>query len=612
MTAPPFDAVAVLEGGVRVRARDGVMLATDVYRPALGGAPAPGRFPVLLERTPYGKRRTVLNQAGDYFARAGYVVVMQDVRGRFESDGEWSFLSEQEGPDGFDTLEWIVDQPWCDGRIGTMGLSYSTATQQALAVLHPPGLRSQFLADGGFDYFHRTLRHSGAFELGVLLPYVVRLAREGPDLASDPAGREAFERELDGLRPWLARLPLRKGESFLRHAPREERWFFDMLHTSRRTAYWTQPTLSLRDHAVRYPDIPIAFQTSWYGHHVWATAEKFRALREGRTSPMKLWIGPWLHGYDDYARPCAGAADFGPEAPIDFNALRLRWFDATLKGEDDGILGGPSVRLFVLGGGTGRRTPGDSGRIDHGGRWRDETAWPPPDSVRRILYLHADGSLRDTKASEDDRPIFREFVFDPDDPAPTIGGGVQNGMFPGFIQGGAFDQRGTAAFWTCRDERPLRERPDVLVFETEPLVSDVEIAGPVTVRLFVSSSAIDTDFTAKLIDVHPPGADWPEGFAMNLTDSIVRCRYRGGFDREAWLTPGEVIEIVIEPQPVANVFGRGHRIRLDVSSSNFPRFDVNTNTGEPSGLETRRERAINRVWVDASRPSRLELRASRR
>ena len=589
----------ILEGDGAVRMRDGVALSIDVYRPARDGVIRDGRFPVLLERTPYGKRRPVLNEAGEFFARAGYVVVMQDVRGRFASEGEWYFLSEQEGPDGFDTMAWIASQPWCDGNIGTMGLSYSTATQQALAVLRPPGLRSQFLSDGGYDYFHRTLRHSGAFELGVLLPYVIRLAREGPDLAKDPDRRVAFEAELEDLRPWLDRLPLRKGESFLRHAPREERWFIDMLTTSRREAYWTEPTLSLRNHVDAYPDLPIFFQTSWYGHHVWATIEKYRAIRRGRRSPMRLLVGSWLHGYDDFAKSWAGEVDFGPEAGVDFNALRKLWFDATLRGADNGILAGPEVHIFVMGGGGGGRD--EVGRLQHGGRWRDETAWPPPASKPVTLHLHTDLSLR-AEAPESDAPP-RSFVFDPLDPVPTVGGGVQNGMFPALIQGGAYDQRGREELWACYDTTPLASRGDVLVFQTEPLAADTEVTGPIVVRLHVSSTAKDTDFTAKLVDVHPKSEAWPDGFAMNLTDSIVRCRYRNGFDREAWLTPGEIVEVVIGPPAISNVFERGHRIRLDISSSNFPRFDVNPNTGEPCGLERRAELATNTVHMDAVHPS---------
>lgn len=529
---------------------------------------------------------------------------MQDVRGRFASEGEWTFLSEKEGPDGFDTMAWICAQPWCNGSIGTMGLSYSTATQQALAVLNPPGLQSQFLSDGGYDYFHRTLRHSGAFELGVLLPYVVRLAREGPDLARDPNRRAAFEAELDGLRPWLDRLPLRRGESFLRHAPQEEAWFFDMLTKGRRENYWKQPTLSLRDHVDRYPDIPVFCQTSWYGHHVWATIEKFKALRRERKSPMFLMIGSWLHGYDDFARSYSGEVDFGRNAAIDFDALRRRWFDATLKGKDNGMLAESRVKVFVLGGGSGAKEK-ETGRLQHGGTWRDESKWPVASAQALRLYLHRDGGLRELPPV-DDAPA-REFRFDPANPVPTVGGGVQNGMFPGLIQGGAYDQRERQEFWTSRSQAPLAQRADVLVFQTEPLEADVVVCGSVTVRLFVSSTTPDTDFTAKLVDVYPPSDDWPEGFAMNLTDSIVRCRYRQGFDREVLLAQGEILEVVIEPQPIANVFRRGHRIRVDIASSNFPRFDVNTNTGEPVGLETRRAIAMNSVYVDAAHRSWCEI-----
>jgi len=592
-----------LQADQSVAMRDGVTLSIDVYRPTQEGALLPGPFPVLLERTPYGKRRAVLAGAGEYFARHGYAVVMQDVRGRFASSGEWSFLSEQEGPDGFDTLAWISNQSWCNGKIGTFGLSYSATAQQALAVLQPPALRSQFISDGGYDYFHRTARHSGAFELGVMLPYVVRLAREGPDLANDPDRRAAFEKELDGLRPWLDRLPLRKGESFLRHAPREERWFIDMLTKSRREPFWTQPTLSLKEHVEAYPDIPLFFQTSWYGHHVWATTLKYQAIRQGRRSPMRLLIGSWLHGYDDFARSYAGEVDFGPEAAIDFNALRLLWFDATLKEIDNGILGGPEVHYFVLGGGSGGRDA--NGRLQHGGAWCESPSWPPSAVQATSFYLHSDGRLDMQPPPADSVP--RSFIFDPVDPVPTVGGGVQNGMFPELIQGGAYDQRGRPELWVCVDTAPLSHRPDVLVFETGPLSEDMEVTGPVSVRLFVSSSAPDTDFTAKLIDVYPPSPEWPDGFAMNLTDSVVRCRYRNGFDGEEWLEGETVVEITIEPQPISNRFARGHRIRLDISSSNFPRFDVNSSSGEPCGLEKESRAATNRVYMDEARPSRLIL-----
>lgn len=571
--------------------RDGVRLAADVYRPARGGRPLPSRCSALLERTPYDKRRPVLQQAGHFFAERGYVFVSQDVRGRHGSEGEWYFLQRREGEDGVDTLAWIASQPWCDGRVGTQGLSYSTAAQQALAVLEPPALAAQYLSDGGYSYFHRTLRNGGAFELGVLLPYAVRMAREGQHLARDPRAREDFERELAGLRPWLECLPLARGASFLRHAPAEERWFFDMLEHERYDDYWKQPTLSMAEHVSRYPDIPVCCQTSWYGHHVWATVEKWRALREGCRAARRLVIGPWLHGYDEYARPYAGEADFGPAAVLDIHAERLRFFDTFVRRKPTGLEDEPAVRLYVMGGGSGRRTA--QGRIVHGGRWRDAGDWPLPEMRLERWFLHAGAGLRrEPPAAAVDPSRYRH---DPCDPVPAIGGHVQNPAFPGLIQGGAFDQRGRRELWACRDTRPLAERGDVLVFESEPLPEPLVAIGPVCVRLWVASSAPDADFVVKLIDVYPPSEDWPTGFAMNLTEGVLRARWREGFEGAVPMTPSAVYALTLEPQPTANLFAAGHRIRVDVQGSHFPQWDV-----QPLASE-------NVVFHDAARPSHLVL-----
>ncbi len=578
----------VLERGRRVPMRDGISLAADVYRPA-----SQARFPALLERTPYDKGRPVLETAGRFFAERGYAFVSQDVRGRHASEGPWYFLQEQEGADGFDTLAWIAAQPWCDGRVGTLGLSYSTATQQALAVLRPPSLRAQYLSDGGYSYFHRTLRHGGAFELGVLLPYAIRMAREGQDLARDPAAREAFERELDGLKPWLDRWPLGRGRSFLRHAPAEERWFFDMLENSDYSDYWKQPTLSMLEHVDRYPDLPVVCQTSWYGHHVWATVEKWRALRQRGKAPKQLVIGPWLHGYDEYARTFAGEVDFGGEATLDIHADRLRFFDSHLKRSEP--LTEPSVRVFVMGGGSGRKN--GAGRLEHGGRWRTATDWPLPDTGAERFFLHGGGGLRREAPAASVSPS--RYRHDPRDPVPTIGGHLQNPAFLELIQGGAFDQRGRDELWACHDTRPLRERADVLVFETEPLAAPVVVIGPIEACLHIAADAHDIDIMVKLLDVYPPSADWPLGFAMNLTEGLLRARYRNGFERAEWVVRGEIAELRFEPQPIGNLFAAGHRIRVDVQSSSFPHFEVNDRPAEIS------------LFHDAVRPSHVVLSVAR-
>jgi putative CocE/NonD family hydrolase len=593
----------IVEPDRLVPMRDGVRLATDVYRPARRGASALGRFPAVVERTPYDKKRPVLAETGEYFARHGYVAVMQDVRGRHGSEGVWRFLAPVEGPDGFDTLDWITRQTWSDGQVGTMGLSYSTTNQQALALLRPPGLEAQFLGDGGYNYFHRTLRHSGAFELGVALPYVLRMAMEGQELARDPEARRSFEEALSELPSWICQLPLRFESSPLRFAPEYLRWLLDMCEHSDYGAYWQHPGWNLEEHVGDYPDVPVFLQTSWYGHHVWATTEKFSRLSAQRT-PKKLLIGPWLHGYDDYPRSFCGEVEFGAEAALDsLNDLKRRWFDQHLQRCDTGILEEPRVRLFVMGGGSGRRN-GD-GRLEHGGSWRGEREWPLTRTRWTRFFLHGDGSLR-TFAPPSLAPPSR-YTYDPRDPVPTIGGGTQNPLFPGLIQGGAFDQRGRSELWVCRDTRPLSSRPDVLVFQTDPLTEDVEVTGPITVRLFVASSAADTDFTAKLLDVYPPSHDYPEGFAMNLTDSVVRARYRSSRENDVPLTPGEVYEILIEPQATSNLFRASHRVRLDLSSSNFPRFDPNPNTGEPGAGSARSVVAQNTIFHDAERASHVVL-----
>jgi hypothetical protein len=608
MTARAGSAIAhdvVVEPDVPVPMRDGVRLAADVYRPAAGDRALAGPFPALLERTPYDKGRAWQRQSGRYFASRGYVVVMQDVRGRFASEGEWYFLGEFEGPDGFDTVGWMAAQPWCDGQVGTMGLSYGTATQQALAVLKPPALKAQFLLDGGYSYFHRTLRHGGACELGVVLPYAYRMALTSRELRGDPVLRRRFEQAFEGMEDWLRRLPLRPGLSPLALVPAVERWFFDLLCRSDYTEEWTHATVSPAEHVHDYKDVPVFHETSWYGHHAWATLARYNDLLARRESPQRLLVGPWLHGHEEFARPFAGEVDFGPGSILDnLNDLRLRWFDHWLKGLPTGILDEPPVRLFVMGGGGGRRNA-DS-RLEHGGRWRAEREWPLLRTRWTTLHLHPGGGLEPAPPPAGAPPS--TYDFDPADPVPTLGGPVQNMALPRLLQGGGFDQRGRPGlFWACRDALPLSARSDVLVFQTAPLTEDLEVTGPVTVRLFVSSSAVDTDFTAKLVDVYPPSADFPGGFALNLTDGIRRMRYRASYERADFLVPGAVYEIVLELDPVSNLFAAGHRLRVDVSSSNFPRFDVNPNTGEPLGRSRGRQVARNALHHDAGHPSHVVL-----
>jgi putative CocE/NonD family hydrolase len=286
----------------------------------------------------------------------------------------------------------------------------------------------------------------------------------------------------------------------------------------------------------------------------------------------------------------------------DYFGLRLRWFDRWLRGIENGVDREPPVRIFVMGGGSGRRN--SAGRMEHGGRWRAERDWPLPGTVFTPYYLHQDGRLDPTLAREPDASL--SYTYDPRHPVPSIGGTITSGA--PVMEGGAYDQReGSRFFGSEPPFRPLADRPDVLVFHTAPLPDEAEVTGPIVVTLWVSSDAPDTDFTAKLVDVYPPNADYPDGFAMNLTDGILRARYRDSWEHPAMMEPGRIYRVRIEPFPTSNLFARGHRIRLDISSSNFPHFDLNPNTGEPEGAWTTTRVARNTVHLSRAHPSQIVL-----
>jgi putative CocE/NonD family hydrolase len=286
----------------------------------------------------------------------------------------------------------------------------------------------------------------------------------------------------------------------------------------------------------------------------------------------------------------------------DFFALRREWFDRWLKDGGSGVPAEPPVRVFVMGGGSGRRNP--AGRLDHGGRWREAADWPLPETRWTKLYLQPDRSLADASPPQGARPL--EYFSDPRRPVPTIGGALSSGE--PLMRGGAYDQRtGPAVFGAREPYRPLADRGDVLVFATAPLEHDLELIGPITVRLWIASDCPDTDFTAKLIDAYPPNDDYPDGFAMNLSEGILRVRYRDSWKRPSPMVPGEIYAITIELFPTGNRFAAGHRLRLDIASSNFPHFDVNPNSGEPEGVMAHPRVARNRVLADAQHASHILL-----
>ncbi|MFW2335135.1 CocE/NonD family hydrolase, partial [Ilumatobacter sp.] len=579
-SSPEYDVVVRCDVGVAMD--DGAMLFADLYMPAVKGEPLTGEWPVLLERSPYDKGREAHSTTGRFFAERGYVYVVQDVRGRYSSDGDFRFL-RNEADDGEATMGWLAAQPWC-GPIGTLGISYTTATQQALAVRHPPKLTTQALFDGPYNYFRQTMRHGGACEYGIAFQYVVFMAQASKQAAADPSVQAGLDEMWASLTDWLGHQAIAKGETPLSLTPDYEQWFFDMLTTSDYTDYWITPGLSIEEFIDDYPDIPLLLETSWYGHHITATLWKYEQLKRRHRTPKQLIIGTWLHGGDMLTQSFAGDVEFGPAAAMDDNnSLRLRWFDQHLKGLPTGLETEAPVRLFVMGGGSGRRDA--AGRLMHGGHWRDEHEWPVARAVDTTFFLTADGVLTaDHPAAAADELPPTTYVFDPTDPVPTVGGNFTNYGTSGFLEGGGYDQHSGTMSGDHSPSAPLEERDDVIVFRTPPLTEGVEVTGVVRCQLWVSSSALDTDFTVKLIDEYPPDADYPNGYALNLGDTILRMRYRDGFDGPSFMNPGEIYEIELRLQATSNLFAPGHCIRVDVSSSNFPHYDVNPNTGEPLGL----------------------------
>jgi putative CocE/NonD family hydrolase len=578
--------------------RDGVRLATDIYLP-----PGRGPFPTLLERTPYGRNAEARREktaaepvppprgeVARRFARHGYAVVVQDCRGRFDSEGRFTkYLGEAR--DGADTMDWLVRQPWCNGQVGTYGLSYAAHTQTALASQRPRGLAAMFLECGGFaNAWRGGIRHGGAFELKQAT-WAHRNAQQ------------AHSQEDIGA--WFQQLPWQPGESPLKDVPEYEAYLFEQWRRGAFDDYWRQPELYAAGHYDAFDGIPVLLMCGWWDPYAQTTTDNYVGISRRPGGMARMVLGPWTHGERSVSH--AGDVDFGPQAVLDgvlardYLQMRLDWFDHWLKGQSGHSPKEPAVRYFRMGGGSGRRNA--QGRLEHGGCWRNAADWPAPGTIDQPWYLQPDGSLLPQQPHG--ARVF-EYEFDPDDPVPTIGGSVTSGE--PLMVAGAYDQRTHAGVFGAREPYgPLADREDVLVFQSPPLEQDVEVTGTVLIKLWISSSAPDTDFTAKLVDVYPASDDYPEGYAMNITDGILRCRYRRSAEAPQLLEPGEVVEITIEPMPTSNLFCRGHRIRLDISSSNFPRFDVNPNTGAPEGSSGPRQKARNRVHVSSVHASCVVL-----
>ena len=555
--------------GVRVPMRDGVRLATDVYHPD-----APGPFPVILIRTPYSTNVESNVQDGIYFAQRGYAVVVQDVRGRFDSEGEWTpFLHEAE--DGYDAQEWCGTQPWSTGKVGTSGGSYLALTQWLAASLRNRHLAAMAPRVGFSNLYHNWVYTGGAFQLGFNLRWgAVQMHTRTNRLQYLAVPPELHYSTL------FQHLPLITGDE---NAGRDCAPYKEWIRHPSFGPYWDR--LGNVERSYGDIEVPAYGFGGWYDVFLQGTLNNFMGVRaHGRSERarrgQKVLIGPWIHSLGERGTQSrTGDVDFGPQALIDLREEELRWFDHWLGGLDTGILDEPPVRVFVMG----------------ANRWRTAEDWPIPGTTHVEHYFHSAGQANSSfgdggldRGRPGTEPPDR-YVYDPADPVPTLGGSTCCGEDITPVPMGPRDQR--AAGW----------RPDVLVYTGAPLAADLEVTGPIKVVLWAASTAPDTDFTAKLVDVYP------SGFAMNVAQGIIRARYRDSFESPTLLEPGRPYRFEIDCWSSSNCFRAGHRIRVEITSSNFPQFDRNPNTGHPFGMDAQLARATQTVYHDAARPSHILL-----
>jgi putative CocE/NonD family hydrolase len=606
MASEPRYAVQV-DLDVRVEAPDGTELATDVYRPADPETrdPIDEPRPALLDRTPYDRTGGRLRH-GEWYAARGYVVAIQDVRGRFDSDGEFDIHVNEAG-DGAATVEWLAEQPYCDGQVATLGTSYGAWVQNALATQDPDGLAGMFVNMGAANGRKKTFRHNGAFELRWLCWALTLGAGFAHASLADPDVQQTFA-DVD-VRDVLLDGPVERGETALAELPAYEEWAFESMTTgSASQDRWRNPGVDFERHYDESADVPTVYSGGWYDSYTGATCDNFVGLSDRTDSDHYLLVGPWTHlarlpgGHDHgeallfppltWEHPTAGDLAFGQDATRKYRETRLDFFDHYLRDAD--TWDRPRVEYFLMGTGDGHRT--DEGRLFHGGEWRQADEWPPSGVEMTTLYAHGDGTLSTERPTERDSST--TYAFDPDDPVPTIGGNTSSYLtyepreasveayplgdrnivdFAG--RGGYHQATDEDTFGASPPYGPLCDRDDVVSFRTPPLEAPVEIAGPIRVTVYGATDGPDTDFTAKLVEEYPGSEAYPGGYHLNLSDSICRGRFRGYREKPDLLEPGEVYEFYMEPYDTANQFDAGHRIRLDVSSSNWPRFDVNHNTG---------------------------------
>ena len=568
-----------METNIAVAMRDGVTLYADIYRPD-----GEGLYPTILQRTPYDKTNSLTNTMLDPIraAKAGFAVVIQDTRGRHASEGEF-YAFRDDIDDGYDTVEWAAAQPWSNGKVGMYGASYVGATQWLAATSRPPHLVTIVPTVTASNYHDGWTYQGGAFELGfnmswTLLQLTLANFKNVSTVQNVPEERRSdLIHDVDNMTEGFSYLPTK---DFPGLDSGLAKYYYDWLAHPDFDEYWKR--LSIEEHHSEI-NVPALHFGGWYDIFLGGTIRNYLGMKksganETARNRQRLIIGPWVHGAR--GTTMAGHHYFGimaDAAAIDVDGVHLRWFDHWLNDANNGSVDDAPVRIFVM---------GDDA-------WRDEQEWPLARAVETKYYLHSsgkanskhgDGSLS-TVSPQSEAPDV--YLYNPDNPVPTIGGALC--CNPYFAANGAYDQNA------------VEERQDVLVYSTPPLEKDTEVTGPVTVTLWASTSTTDTDFTAKLVDVCEAGC------ARNLTDGIIRARYRDSMSNPTLLEPNRAYCYEIDLWATSNVFKAGHRIRLEVSSSNFPRFDRNTNTGNIIAEDTELRPALQTVFHDVQQASYISL-----
>jgi putative CocE/NonD family hydrolase len=561
---PPANEI-LIDNLAAIPMRDGVKLYADVYRPA-----KPGKYPVLVSRTPYSTERFPnAYEAALFFARRGYVFVFQDVRGRHESEGKWEpFRNDLE--DGYDTVEWAARQEWSNGKVGMEGGSYLGHVQWRAAMAAPPSLVAMFPAVAATSLYHDWITLNGGWRLSFNFGWGP--VRQESRIMQNPGPHTIPGLDSISYEQMQRHLPL---IDMPRLAGRNAQFWRDWIAHPDYDGYW-KPLNA--EEAFERIGVPAHTAGGWFDIFIQGTLRGFTGMRtQGKTEAARrgsrMLVGPWGHG----ASQKFGEMDFGPHAMVDWNPLKLRFFDYWLKGEKNGLDAEPPVTIFVMG----------------RNEWRGEDEYPLARTQYRNLYfssqgransLAGDGRLQWEEPGQGSRPdVYR---YDPDNPAPSLGGN---------------NCCGTPTPAGPMDQRPVERRGDVLVYTSDFLEQDLEVTGPVKVVLFASSDAPDTDFVAKLVDVYP------DGRAFNVCEGILRARYRESLSRPQLLRPNEVYRFEIDLVGTSNVFLPGHRIRVDITSSHFPQFDRNPNTGEPFGMGTRVRVATQTVHHAPGRASHVVL-----